>query len=287
MIKIQLLSALLLTTVFTSVITLASCEQRPSPSTEGVVASVNGTAITEADIDLASRSSAKGHQSNESSANERNVLEGIIQQELAYQRAIELGLDTDPRYEAELSKLEAQVNAFKRKRLSELFFKKELQQKARVSDTEVQQYFTENAARLRTEFNVWQILRRDENSIEKIRGELAQGLPFEEVAARQFPDLPETSRKPWELGYLQWNQLPEAWRSVIYDLKAGETSNIIRGPKNRFWIIKLIDKRENADLVLEQLKQKITYILSNKKTQRIREETMQDLRDKARIEYSQ
>jgi len=287
MIKIQPLSALLLMTAFASVITLASCEQRPSPSAEGVVASVNGTAITDADIDLASRGSARGHQANESSANKKNVLEGIIQQELAYQRAIELGLDTDPGYQAELSKLEAQVNTFKRKKLSEIFFRKELQEKTVASDTEVQQYFIENAARLRSEFNVWQILRRDENSIGKIQGELAQGLPFEEVAARLFPNLPDTARNPWELGYLQWSQLPETWRSVIHELKAGETSNIIHGPKNRFWIIKLIEKRENTDLNFELLKPKITDVLSNKKAQRIRGEIMQDLRDKARIEYSQ
>lgn len=274
---------LLLGIVLAGALTL-SCKQDPSSSTEGVVATVNGKPITDVDLLLNSRKTP-AHQSAMTETDTKKVLEDIILQELASQRAVELGLDTDPAYQEELRRMEAQVNALKRKRLSEVFFQQELIQKTKVSDAEARQYFAANTERLRTEIKVWQILRRDESQIEQVKNDLAQDIPFEDVAAKQFPNLPPTVRNPWELDYLRWNQIPEAWRSVIYDLQVGQTSDIIRGPNNRFWIIKLIDKRQNPDVTFEQIKPMITNVLENEKAQRYREEIIRDLRDKARIVY--
>ncbi len=267
---------------------MLSCNQDPSPAvpTGDVVATVNGVPITQTDILLNSKNIPRGHQAAGGPASPGDTLEDIIQQELAYQRALELGLDADPDYQEELRRMEAQVTAIKRKRLSEVFFQREMTQKAAVSDAEAHQYFTDNAERLRTEVNVWQILRRDEGAIEKIRADLAQGMSFEEVVNRQFPDLPDLDRKPWDLGYLRWNQVPEAWQKVVYGLQIGETSDIIRGPNNRFWIIKLIDRRENPDITFEQIQPTITGLLKIEKTRRLREDTLRDLHDKARIVYS-
>lgn len=260
-----------------------SCDQHQSA--EGVVATVNGTPITQEDIAYASRGIAGGHN-NTLSEDKSNILEGIIVQELAYQQATKLGLDTDSAYQAELRGMEAQVNAFKRKKLSELFLRQELARKIAVSDAEAQKYFDENVARLRTEIKVWHILSRNENAINKAQAELAQGLPFEVVAGKQFPNLPATGQKPWDQGYLQMNLMPKIWQDVVYTMKIGETSDIIRGPNNRFWIIKLIDKRENKDLTFEQVKPMIVGIIENEKAQQLHETTIKDLKDSAKIVYS-
>lgn len=265
---------------------ILSCDQRPSSEVEGVVATVNGAPITELDLAFASRGTTGGHQQGPT-VDRAKVLDALILQELAYQQATKLGLDAEPKYQKELHALEAQINAFKRKKLSEILLQRELRQKAKVSDAEARQYFNDNAVRLRTELNVWQILRRDESGINKIQAELAQGLPFDEVAGKLFPNLPASDRKPWDMGYLQWHQIPEVWRTVVDNLQIGDTSDIIRGPKNRFWIIKLIDRRENPEITFEQAKPKITDILKNEKFQRLREETIQELRNQARIVYSQ
>ena len=274
---------LLLGIALASALTL-SCNQEPSSSTEGVVATVNGKPITDLDLLLNARK-ARGHQAAGTEADTKIILENIILQELASQRAVELGLDADPAYQEELRRLEAQVNALKRERLSEAFFQRGLIQKTQVSEAEARQYFAENTERLRTEIKVWQILRRDESQIQQAKNNLAQGMPFEDVAAKQFPNLPATVRKPWEMGYLRWNQVPEVWQSVIYDFKVGQTSDIIRGPNNRFWIIKLIDKRENTDVTFEQIKPMIIDVLKNEKARRFREEIIRELRDKANIVY--
>ena len=281
MIKIQNSPRLLLTMMILSGLVLSCDQHQPA---EGVVATVNGTSITQEEVAVASRGIAGGHE-GVISEEKANILEGIIVQELAYQQATKLGLDTDSAYQAELRGMEAQVNAFKRKKLSELFLRQELARKITVSDAEAQKYFDENVARLRTEIKVWHILSRNENTINKAQAELAQGLPFEVVAAKQFPNLPASGQKPWDQGYLQMNLMPKIWQDKVYNMKIGEISDIIRGPNKRFWIIKLIDKRENKDLTFEQVKPTIIDILKAEKTQQIRDKTIQELRESARIVY--
>ncbi len=119
--------------------------------------------------------------------------------------------------------------------------------------------------------------------IEQVLNDLEQGTSFAEVARRQFPKLPKAAGEPWNLGYLRWKQVPKAWQNVVYGLKKGEVSGVIRGPNNRFWIIKLIDKRENPDITFESIKPTIMDVLKNAQIQKLRKKIDRDLRAKASI----
>jgi parvulin-like peptidyl-prolyl isomerase len=263
----------------------AGTQTQPSKSTQDVLATVNGTPIGEADVRLAL--SSGGHNNEEvPSEYRKNVLDVIIQRELLYQRAVELGLDANPTYQENLRRMEAQINAFKRNELSELFYRQEIAKKAEVSDAEAKAYFEANAARIRTELHVWQILRRKENAIEQVRNDLEQGASFEEIAGKGLPQMAKTDKAPWDLGYLRWKEVPESWQNVVYALKKGEVSGIIRGPNNRFWIIKLIDKREDPDITFESVKPAIVEVLKGAKIEELREKINRDLRAKANIVYS-
>jgi peptidyl-prolyl cis-trans isomerase C len=262
----------------------ADTRSQPGKSTEDVLVTVNGTPIGEADVRYAL--STGGHNTEIPPKQRKNVLEVIIQQELVYQRAVELGLDANAGYQKKLRQMEAQLNAFKRKELSELFWR-ENAGRAVVSEAEAKKYFEENAARIQTELHVWQILKRQERLIQKTLSEVEHGASFDEVARRQFPNLPEGAGQPWDLGYLKWKQVPEAWRNVVYDLKKGEVSGVIRGPNSRFWIIKLMDKRENPDITFESIKPTIMEVLKNEKIEELRAQAARDLRAKASIVYMQ
>jgi parvulin-like peptidyl-prolyl isomerase len=256
--------------------------ERPK-STKGVLAMVNGTPITEADVRLAL--SVGGHSKDIPSEHRKNVLGVIVRRELIRQRAVALRLDVNPTYQEKLRRMEARINAFKRQELSELFWR-ETARKVEVSEAEAKKYFAENAARIRTDLHVWQILLRKEGLAELALNDLQQGKPFEEVAGRRFPKMPKTARAPWDLGHLKWKQVPKSWRNVVYDMKKGEVSSVIRGPNNRFWIIKLIDKRENPDITLESIKPTIMEVLKNAKIEDLRAQIDRDLRAKATIVYS-
>jgi len=256
---------------------------QPPKSTENVLATVNGTPIGKADVRFAMKN--RSHDREIPPGHIKNVLEVIIQEELISQRAVELGLDANPTYLDKLRRMEAQINAFKRKELSELFWR-EIGRRVEVSEADANKYFAENAARIGTEVHVWQILRRKEGLIEQVLNDLQHGTSFEEVARKLFPNLPKTAGEPWDLGYLRWKQVPKPWRNVVYDLKKGEVSGVIRGPNNRFWIIKLIDKREPPDITFESVKATVMEILKNAKIEELREKTERDLRAKASIVYA-
>ncbi len=260
----------------------AGTRTQPPGSTENVLATVNGTPIGLADIRFALSNS--GHNKEVRPEHRNNVLEGIIRRELIYQRAVELGLDANRKYQEKLRRMEAQINAFKRKELSDLFWR-EIAGRAVVSEADAKKYFGENAARIRTELHVWQIFRRNEGLIERVFNELRQGASFEEVAKRQFPNLPKTAGEPWDLGYLRWTQVPESWQDVVYGLKKREVSGVIRGRNNRFWIIMLIDKRENPDITFQSIKPIIMDVLKNAQIEELREQTDRDLRAKGSIVY--
>lgn len=262
---------------------VAGAKAEPPASAADALATVNGTLIGEADIRFALRD--VGHDKEVPAQHRRNVLEVIIGRELIAQEAVRLGLDANPSYLKKLRRLEAQINAFKRKELSELFFRREIAQRRAVSEADAKRYYAEHTEQIRSEIHVWQILLRTEAAIGQVRDELLRGASFEKVAARRFPKRPATSGAPWDLGYLKWKQVPKSWRDVVYELAEGEVSGVIRGPNNRFWIVKLIDKRQDPRITFESIKPTVVEVLTSATAAELRERTLRGLRAKAKILY--
>lgn len=253
----------------------------------GALATVNGTTLSEADLQLRLR---PDHQQQQPQAVQvqqadfrKSVLEAMVVEELAAQRAHELGLDSDPEYLAGLRPLQAQVDAYKRKALGELLAQHEATARGEVSETEAKQFYEANAARLKTQVQVWQILRRSEEEILQVQRELAQASSFEAYARTQFPELPPTER-PWDLGYLRWEQLPEPWHDVVYSMKKGGISPVIRGAKDRYWILQLADVRE-TDVTFESVRPTLVAALKGKKLAQLQERLVDELRVKAKVVY--
>jgi parvulin-like peptidyl-prolyl isomerase len=273
-----------LTATVTPTLAYAQNANPPPAAAVKVLATVNGKPITTADVQFALMG-AGTHQGQETPSDSKAVLDNIILQELIYQKAKQLGLDADSAYQEELRRIETEVIAFKRKKLTEVFLWKNTQN-IQISDAQARAYFTANAAQFRTVYSLSQILRRNEDLIKEDLKELKQGAPFEKVAAKQFPNLPSGVNSPWALGDMRFKQLPAEWNSVVSSLKKGQHSDIIRGPNNRFWIIKLNDKREDKTVSFESAKPMVIQMMKEEKAQQSREAIVQDLRNKAKIVYS-
>jgi peptidyl-prolyl cis-trans isomerase C len=251
----------------------------------GVVATVNGVAITELDMTLAS-SSTGGHEGGITPPGREEMLQQLILQELAHQKAVAANLQTDSAYQQNLRRVEAQIAAFKRKALANLYYERELANRSQISDEEARSFYEENAEAIAAEIRVWQIMRRDEDLIEQDFVALENGESFEQVAARRFADMPQVVETPWDMGYLKWEQVPEAWWDAVDELNVGDTSNVIRGPNSRFWIIRLVDKRDDPNVSYENVQAKIKAMLKNRRTQQFREDMNAELLREARVEYA-
>lgn len=251
----------------------------------GVLATVDGVPLTELDLQLKLRPEHAPVADAERPPDYRQkVLETMIGQELAARRAIALGLDADPQFQSGLAPLEAQVNAYRRKALAELLARQTLAARGAVSDAEARAFFEQNARRLRTQVQVFQILRRTRASIEQARQELEAAPSFEAYVRTQFSQLPE-SEHPWDLGFLRWEQLPEPWRDVVYTMKKGEVSGVIQGQKDRFWILKLVDTRQDASVTFETARPTLLEALGRNKLAELEVRTQRELREAASVIY--
>ena len=250
---------------------------------EGALALVNGVPITDADVDQALRSKAKGHSPELDPKARASVVETLIRQELVYQRAKSLGLDKNERYQAELRRLEAAARAFRRQGVQEAFYRHEMETRVKVTDEEARAFFDENTDRLATEVHILQILARTEDDITEAERKLKAGEAFEDVVAARFRTIPPSGPKPWDLGFIRWKQMPEPWRDVVFELEPGSVSGILRGTNSRFWILKVLDKRKVPDATFEALKPMIMADLEASKLREARSAIDRELRDAATI----
>ena len=259
----------------------ANRETNPDPQVK-ILATVNGAPITEYDM----RQIVKGFSHEGRNPEEdQNVLETLVRNELIYQQSIELGLDKNPEYQRKLHQIEAQLKAFQRQEMGNLF-RGYVRNRAEVTDADAQQYFEKNIIRLQTTYHIWQIfLRGEATQIAEAEKDLKGGTPFEKVASKRFPRLPKGMKAPWDLGYLHWNQIPPPWQTVIDRLEPGQVSDVIKGPKERFWIIKLVDKKVDPSITFATEKGKIVEVLGKQKADEFYDTMLTQMRTKSKITF--
>lgn len=260
----------------------AAKKSAPAEAAGGVLATVNGVPIYDVDVDQALRTHKRPPSTDPAIRN--GVVETLIRQELAYQHAVSLGLDKNERYQRELQRLEAAARAYKREGIQDALYKREMEARAVVGDDEVRAFYEANGPRLRAEIHIYQIMARNEDDIVEVDRKLKGGEDFDAVALARFRTPPPGGKKPWDLGYLRWKQMPEPWRDIVFDLKPGQTSGIIHGEGGRFWIVKVVDRKDVADATLDSLKPMITDDLRNQKLRVARTALDQELRSAATIQ---
>ena len=237
---------------------LCACGRSPPPvaGDPPLLARVNGVAITQADLDERTRRTpaggAPGHD-----ASTGNVLQTVVREELIAQKAVQLGLDREPGYRASLAALEAQVSAFRRKQLGELYGLRSL---GRLPDLPAE--------------------------LERDHAELKAGTPFVEVAARRYPDLPAGAARPWDLGEMGWMQIPAPWRGIVDRLEPGQISDVIQGENGRAWVIQLAAKRVDPAITFETERDRIVQLLRQENAARLYGSLVAELGDKATITYA-
>jgi peptidyl-prolyl cis-trans isomerase C len=246
-----------------------------------ILATVNGVPITEYDVkQIVKRFDHEGKMNPEA---DQNVLETLVRNELIYQQSIELGLDKNPGYRRKLHQVEAQLRAFQREEMKNLY-RGYIRNKAEVPDTEAQQYFEKNSKRMQTKYHIWQIYSRDGGTqIAEAEKDLKRGMPFEKVASKRFPKLPKGMKAPWDLGYLHWNQIPPPWQDIVDRLEPGQVSDVIKGPNERFWIIKLVDKSVDPNITFATEKGNIVEALRKKKADELYDAMLGRMREKSKI----
>ena len=166
-------------------------------------------------------------------------------------------------------------------------YREYVKNKAVVTDQEAREYFEKNSKSIQTKLHVWQIYYKGkEAQITEDYKDLKSGKPFEKVASKRFPALPKGMKAPWDIGYLYWFQIPAPWQGVVDRLEPGQTSEIIKGPNERFWVIKLVDRSVDPGVTFDTEKGKIVDVLRKKKADELQESMLSQMRTKSKIIFA-
>jgi hypothetical protein len=258
----------------------------PPPSTD-IVARVNGAELHAIDVEILER---QGDHAQRNPGRGGDVtqaaVETLVRNELRAQRAVELGLDRDPKFQTELKEKEAALAAWRRESLADLLIAKQTPRIGEITDGEARAYFHDHAAQLATETHVMQILMRDRTAIDAVEAALGSGRGFEDVAAEHFPGLPDATKRPWDLGYLRWAQLPEPWKAVIETIPSGGRSGVIAGAGNRYWILYVVDRRNDPSLDFDRARADVIHTLQVDRQSKAVGEIDRALRQNAQVDLA-
>jgi peptidyl-prolyl cis-trans isomerase C len=208
------------------------------------------------------------------------LLDEIIKRELVYQDAKKMKLDKDPEY---LEK----VKEFEKMTLIALILKKEVEDKAKVDDAEVKEFFDKNADKftIGTKIRASHILVETEDQAKKIRERIRKGESFEKMAETYSKDKGSAS-KGGDIGYFGSGQMVPEFERAVMGLKTNEISEPV---KTRFGyhIIKLADVAKGETASFEQSKEPIRKQLLAEKQKGLIDSYIGNLMKKADIKKNE
>lgn len=238
--------------------TLLSLPINPTP----VVATVNGDAIHESDIDLEMESLPEEMSRYRNDPKARaHVLRKLIRQRAISQKAVAMGLHLDPgtRQRIEEARRQILIEAARRWQMSNM---------EKVTDSDVEAYYKQHLAEfaLPEQVHARHILVATEKQAWSVVKRLRKGGDFAALAARESLDDSNKSRGG-DLNWFQRGVMVKPFDDVAFGLKVNGVSVPV---KTRFgWhVIEVLGRRAAMQRSLEEVREEIVAILEQQRLEK-------------------
>jgi len=283
---------------------------------DGVVAVVNGMIITKYDFDERMRPVYERTRGRQLSTDEISQITAL-RQKILQQLVDDLLIQQDAeRYKLTISdaEVEKQIKEFIAKRnLSEAEFKKQLElqrmsredfdrnmrrdmirhrliggvvsSKVVVTDSEVEQRYNERKAEFSKDSMVQLaiILVPANMSASDLKSEIESGKMTFAEAAQKYSQGPGAGIGG-DIGFIAWKDLAPEWNAALGGLKPGEITPPVK-VQEFVGLLQVISLKEGEELPLDSVREQIYQSLQEAKFEKVFQEYMQKLRDKAVIDY--
>lgn len=175
------------------------------------------------------------------------VLDELVRQQLLVEDAEKSGMDKN-------KDIEAAVEEFRRT-LIVREVAKNLTEKISVTDADAQSFYNEKKDQLvdPPEYRVREIVLKDQIKANEILVEVLKGSDFSELA--KLNSISASATIGGDLGFITQEPFPEMATEILA-LKAGETSNVFKGPQG-YYIIKLEEIKDGKTIPFEEIKNEI------------------------------
>ncbi|SHJ82274.1 peptidyl-prolyl cis-trans isomerase C [Hathewaya proteolytica DSM 3090] len=243
-----------------------------------VLAVVNGTNITEADLNfmMETLNPQVARQFN-SKEGKSKLLQELINQELFYCNAMDEKVYEEEEFKAELEKI-------KRTALKQYALRKML---ASVSVTmeEAQKFYEEHKEAYKVSESVRAshilIAEEDEALGKEIIERINKGEAFEDLA-KEYSNCP-SSEKGGDLGQFTRGQMVPEFDQAVFAMKVGDVSGLVKTQFGHH-IIKVTDKKEAGIMSFEEVKNQVINTVLSMKQQETYLSKSQALADKYQVE---
>ena len=258
-----------------AILALATFGTNSNPSfaqDDKVVAKVNGTTITEADMRFANAEIGAQLGDIPENVKRRALAEYLIDNALFAEAAIAAKIAADPAFEE-------QMQYVRRRLLREQYFEKQL--KGAISEADAKKIYDQRVAQLKSENEVAarHILVDNEEKAKEILAKIKAGGDFAALAKENSTDTGSKEQGGF-LGYFGRGQMVPEFEKAAFTMIKGQVSEPVK--TNFGWhIIKLEDRRRKPPPSFDEVKETILNSLAVLKAQ----EVVAALRKKANVEY--
>jgi peptidyl-prolyl cis-trans isomerase C len=244
------------------------------------LAKVGKTRITEADLAREIKNLPEFAQKLfEGSGGKEKFLDELVKKELLYQEAVKKGLDKDAEYQKKLED-------FKKLTLISVLLEKQIEDKTKVTDQEVKEYYEKHKGELAgiNQMRASHILVKSEDEAKKILARIKKGEDFAKIAEKSSLDT-GTAKNGGDLGLFSQGQMVPEFESAAAKLKVGEISEPV---KTRFGyhIIKVTDKKMGKPIEFEKIKNNIRQRLAAEKQKEFFDTYINDLKNQYKVEIN-
>lgn len=245
----------------------------------GVLAKVNGSAITEKDIEFAISQFPQDRRGMLNTADGRKqMLLQMISYELLYNYAKDKGLSEDER-------VKLQVEAFTKQALIQVAISDVLSN-LEATEEEAKAYYEAH----KNEFTQGETLRASHilvsslDECEKIREEILQGLSFED-AAKKYSSCP-SKENGGDLGSFGRGMMVPEFDEAVFSLPVGEISMPVKTTFG-YHLIKVVEKAAAPEVSFEESLEAIKTKLLQNKEQETYVAFTEDLKKTYKVEYAE
>ncbi|MFC1576620.1 peptidylprolyl isomerase [Candidatus Omnitrophota bacterium] len=207
--------------------------------------------------------------------NKKAFLDELIVDTLLYDEALSKKLDADKDVQGVLEEARKKILIAK-------LLQDEVEERATVTDVEIEAYYTENPA----QFKVPELLRashilvKTRKEAEDVVKQLAAGEKFEELAKERSSD--PTSAVGGDIGYFAKGQLVAEVEDVCDQMRVGEVSDIVETDFG-YHVIKLTERKEPHVKELAEVRDAIRQSLTRVKKKISFNNFVDNLKEKSRI----
>lgn len=240
-----------------------------------ILAVVDGREVTQRDMEILISHLGQQALQFANPEGEKRLLDELINEELFYSNALELGIESDEEFKAELEK--SKVTLMKqymiRKTVSDV----------RVSEEELEEYYLANSEQFVKQPSVKasHILVETEELAKEVASEIANGTSFEDAAVKHS-SCPSKERGG-DLGFFSRGQMVPEFEDVAFDSEVGVVSEPVK-TQFGYHLVKVTDTQEAGISTLDEVRMSLLQTLTAKKQSETYLSKIEELKGKYSVE---